>query len=71
MQLDFADVLAVTPSWIDEFLALLIDHVGLQQVELLPTTNPSVVATLHVLAEAEEEPVADLAKQFLQTLQQR
>lgn len=64
VQVDFRDVLAVTPSWVDEFLSLLIEYVG-GGVELLPTDNASVLATLRVLAESKQEPVAGLARRYL------
>lgn len=66
VQVDFRGVLAVTPSWVDEFLSLLIDYVG-DKVELLPTDNTSVLATLRVFAEANQEPVAGLARRYLES----
>ncbi|OHB22190.1 MAG: hypothetical protein A2939_00225 [Parcubacteria group bacterium RIFCSPLOWO2_01_FULL_48_18] len=65
VQVDFREVLAVTPSWVDEFLSLLIDYIG-ENVELLPTDNTSVLATLRVLAEAKQEPLASLARRYLE-----
>ena len=66
VQVDFRGVLAVTPSWVDEFLLLLIDYVG-DNVELLPTDNTSALATFRVLAEAKQEPVAGLARRYLES----
>lgn len=66
VQVDFGGVLAVTPSWVDEFLSLLMEHVG-GGVEILPTDNASVLATLRVLAEAKQEPVAGLARRYLES----
>lgn len=66
VQVDFRGVLAVTPSWVDEFLLLLSDYVG-GNVKLLSTENTSVIATLRVLAEAKQEPVASLARRYLET----
>ena len=65
LQLDFRGVLAVTPSWVDEFLSLLVDYVG-DNVEILPTGNASALATLRVLVEAKQEPVANLARRYLE-----
>ncbi len=57
VDVDFSDVLTVTPSWLDEFLTQLTDyHSG--NVELLPTKNASVLAALPVLAEARKDFVA-------------
>ena len=57
IQIDFDQVLTVTPSWLDEFLTQLTDYNG-GKVELLPTKNASVLATLPVLAAAREDLVA-------------
>lgn len=57
MSIDFDDVLTVTPSWLDEFLTHLTDYNG-GKVELLPTKNASVLATLPVLAQARKDFVA-------------
>lgn len=64
-QMDFGGVLAVTPSWMDEFLSLLLEYVG-SDAEILPTNNASVLATLHTLAEAKQEPVAGFARRYLE-----
>lgn len=45
---DFDGVITFTPSWADEFVTKLIGRFG-DRVVLLPTDNPSVVATLGVL----------------------
>jgi len=63
VRVDFRGILAATPSWVDEFLTLLLEHTG--DVELMPTDNASVLATLRVLAEANQGPVADLSREFL------
>jgi len=70
VQLDFSGVVAVTPSWVDEFLSLLIDHVG-NRIEFLPTNNASVLATLKILVKAEQEPVASLARGYLKDHRQK
>ena len=64
IEIDFSDVLTVTPSWFDEFLTNLADFTG-GNVELLPTTNASVLAALPVLAEAREDMVAMIVKRAL------
>src|SRR3990167_939691 len=66
VRVDFRGVLAVTPSWVDEFLLLLIGYVG-DNVEILPTDNTSVLATFRVFAEAKQEPVAGLARRYLES----
>lgn len=57
IHIDFDGVLTVTPSWLDEFLTHLTDYAS-GKVELLPTKNASVLATLPVLAEARKDFVA-------------
>lgn len=68
LQIDFADVLTVTPSWLDEFLINLTEFNG-GKVELLPTTNASVLATLPVLAEARKDFVATTVLRALERMQ--
>ena len=46
---DFADVLVLTPSWADEFLTPLRNRFK-ERVKLLNTNNPSIIATLDILA---------------------
>lgn len=57
VQIDFDQVLTVTPSWLDEFLTQLTNYNN-GRVELLPTKNASVLAALPVLAEARKDLVA-------------
>lgn len=54
IQIDFNEVLTVTPSWLDEFLIHLTDYNN-GKVELLPTTNASVLASLPILKEARND----------------
>src|SRR3989338_1102935 len=54
IQIDFDEVLTVTPSWLDEFLTHLTDYNN-GKVELLPTKNASVLASLPVLREARND----------------
>lgn len=68
IQIDFDDVLTVTPSWLDEFLTRLADYNG-GKVELLPTKNASVLATLPVLAEARKDMVAAIVLRALKRMQ--
>ena len=65
VQVDFSGVIAVTPSWVDEFLSLLVVYAR-GNVELLRTDNASVLSTFRVLAEAKQEPVASLARRYLE-----
>ena len=64
VQVDFDGVLTVTPSWLDEFLTNLAEFMG-GRVELLPTDNASVLASLPVLAMARQDAVADIVKKAL------
>ncbi|MBI4276426.1 hypothetical protein HY629_01150 [Candidatus Uhrbacteria bacterium] len=64
IQIDFADVLTVTPSWFDEFLTNLAEF-AMGTVTLLPTHNASVLAALPVLATAREDKVAEIIQRFL------
>jgi hypothetical protein len=65
IQIDFSEVLTVTPSWLDEFLTQLTDF-NKGNVELLPTKNASVLAALPVLAEARQDHVATIVRQAIQ-----
>lgn len=46
---DFSGVVVLTPSWADEFLTPLYNRFA-DKVRLLNTDNPSVLATLNILA---------------------
>lgn len=46
---DFTGVVVLTPSWADEFLTPLYKRFA-DKVKLLNTDNPSVSATLNILA---------------------
>jgi len=67
IQLDFGDILTVTPSWLDEFLTQLTNF-NKGKVDLLPTKNASVLAALPVLAEARQDFVATVVQQALQDM---
>ncbi|MFH1354219.1 MAG: hypothetical protein ABIH36_02930 [bacterium] len=64
IQIDFNDVLTVTPSWFDEFLTQLAEYAG-GKVELLPTTNASVLAILSVIGIDRKDAVADIVRRAL------
>lgn len=50
IELDFSNVLVLTPSWTDEFLHVLKGgYKGL--IKLLPSDNPSVRLTLQTIGE--------------------
>ena len=51
LEIDFSDVLTLSPSWADEFLSPLLDLLG-DRLVLLPSDNLSVHATLRILQEA-------------------
>lgn len=67
VQIDFDQVLTVTPSWLDEFLTQLTDYNG-GKVELIPTKNASVLATLPVLAAARKDFVATIVLKTLERM---
>jgi len=64
IQIDFDNVLTITPSWLDEFLTQLTNFND-GKVALLPTKNASVLAALPVLAEARQDFVATIIKQAI------
>jgi hypothetical protein len=64
IEIDFDDVLTVTPSWLDEFLTHLSDF-NQGKVELLPTNNASVLIALPILATARQDLVADIVNRYL------
>jgi hypothetical protein len=49
IELDFAGVLAVGPSWLDEVLTILRSEYGSKRVIVLPSENPSVVESLKII----------------------
>lgn len=49
IEVDFSEVVVLTPSWADEFITLLRNRFG-ERVKLLNTDNPSVTASLAILA---------------------
>ena len=65
LRIDFADVLAVTPSWFDEFLTNLAEYAE-GDVALLPTKNASVLAALPVLITDRHDKAADIIRRFLE-----
>ena len=50
VQIDFTNVLSLSPSWADEFFRGLEDLYG-NRIIYLPSDNPSVKATLKILHE--------------------
>lgn len=51
LEIDFSEVLTLSPSWADEFLSPLLNLLG-DRLVLLPSDNLSVHATLRILQEA-------------------
>ena len=49
IEIDFAGVVTFTPSWADEFITPILATYG-SRVKLIHTGNPSVEATLRLLA---------------------
>ncbi|MDO8742967.1 MAG: DUF4325 domain-containing protein [Candidatus Azambacteria bacterium] len=50
VEIDFAGVISLSPSWADEFFTALKNMYG-NRVKYLPTDNPSVIETLKILEE--------------------
>jgi len=50
VEIDFTDILSLSPSWADEFFRALKELYG-DRVSYLPSDNPSVNATLKILHE--------------------
>lgn len=67
IQIDFDQVLTVTPSWLDEFLTQLTNYNG-GKVDLLPTKNASVLASLPTLATARKDFVSATVSRALQRM---
>ncbi len=55
IEIDFAGVITLTPSWADEFVTKLIDRFG-DRVVLKNTGNPSVKVTLAFLEQLRRLP---------------
>jgi len=69
IEIDFDGVLTVTPSWFDEFLTQLAQYAG-EDIELLPTENASVLASLPVLSAARNDAVARIVQRALDRREQ-
>ena len=50
VEIDFDGIISLSPSWADEFFTALGKMYGARLV-YLPSTNPSVVATLKILSD--------------------
>lgn len=55
LEIDFAGVLTLSPSWADEFLSPLLNQLE-DRLVLLPSNNLSVQATLRILKEVNKRP---------------
>lgn len=49
IELEFAGVLSVGPSWLDEVLTFLRTEYGADRIVILPAGNPSVVESLKII----------------------
>ena len=67
VQIDFDGVSTVTPSWFDEFLTNLANFMS-GKVELLPTKNASVLASLPFIGAQRDDYVASIVKEALQKM---
>ncbi|MFH1608445.1 MAG: hypothetical protein ABH951_00295 [Patescibacteria group bacterium] len=55
LEIDFSEVLTLSPSWADEFLSPLLDILN-DRLILLSSDNLSVQATLKILKEVNKRP---------------
>lgn len=51
IELDFSGVDVLTPSWMDEFLQTLIEHIPTGRVKILESENASVQMTMKTIQE--------------------
>lgn len=70
IEINFDDVLSVTPSWFDEFLTNLADFAA-GNVELLPTDNPAVRAMLPILAKDRHDAAAKTLERAVKAMNLR
>ena len=49
-EIDFDEVVSLSPSWADEFFTALKNMYG-NRIKYLPTDNPSVIETLKIIEE--------------------
>ena len=55
IELDFAGVLAIGPSWLDEVLIVLREAYGNDRVVCLPSENTSVVESLKIINQQRDQ----------------
>ncbi len=55
LEIDFSELLTLSPSWADEFLSPILDKIE-DRLVLLPSDNLSVQATLKILQEVNKRP---------------
>lgn len=55
LEIDFSELLTLSPSWADEFLSPILDKIG-DRLVLLSSDNLSVQATLKILQEVNKRP---------------
>ena len=51
VEIDFSDIISLSPSWGDEFFTALKNMYG-DRIKYLPTDNPSVIETLKIIEES-------------------
>ena len=51
VEIDFSDIISLSPSWADEFFTALKNMYG-DRIKYLPTDNPSVIETLKIIEES-------------------
>lgn len=52
IKIDFSDIIALTPSWADEFFSALEEMYGKDNLVYMPTDNKSVKETFRVIEES-------------------
>ena len=67
IEIDFAGVKVLTPSWFDEFITNMAEHFS-GRVELLPTDNASVRAMLPVLAMERHDAAANVLRRAMKAM---
>ncbi len=48
VEIDFSDIISLSPSWADEFFTALKNMYG-DKIKYLPTNNPSVIETFKII----------------------
>lgn len=68
VEIDFGDVLTVTPSWFDEFLTNLAEYIH-SDITLLPTKNASVRIALPEIIHERDDRVTTIVQKAIDTME--